>query len=331
MAKDKYSSGDGYMYVYLLSIVACVVVALVVALMVFGSGLFKKNDASKPVGNDTSSEASTLLDNDDTSDFHDTESEPSRFTQGSVDNSEVNNGLLVLVNSDNRYVFPEETDMLNLFSALKNLNGGKVDHSGSGLYMNSTSAKALKAMCEAFYNETGLTSGVLVYSAYLSYDKALAAGGADAAGASDYHTGNTVMLRTWPASVGKIGEGQFEWFTDNCYSYGFVLRYPEGKDDSTGFDAASADAKFRKGVFRYVGVCHAYYMYKNNLSLEEYLELIKQYTPENPLIIDVQNKSYEVYYQPMEDGLTSTVRVPTDSAYLISGNNTDGFIITITG
>lgn len=328
MAKDKYSSGDGYMYVYLLSIVACVVVALVVALMVFGSGLFKKNDTSKPAGNDTSSEASKLPENDDTSDYHGAESEPSRFTQGSVDNSEVNNGLLVLVNSDNRYVFPEETDMVNLYTALK---GSNVSQSGSGLYMNSTSAKALKAMCEAFYNETGLTGGVLVYSSYLSYEKALAAGGADAAGTSDYHTGNTVVLRAWPSTVGKMGEGQFEWFLDNCYSYGFVLRYPEGKDEITGVDADFADAKYRNGIFRYVGVCHAYYMYKNNLCLEEYLELIKQYTPEEPLIIDVQNKSYEVYYQPMEDGLTSTVSVPNDSAYLISGNNSDGFIITITG
>lgn len=321
MAKDKYSSGDGYMYVYLLSIVACVVVALVVALMVFGSGLFKKNDTSKPAGDDTSSEASTLPGNDDTSDFYSTESEPSRFTQGSVDNSEVNNGLLVLVNSDNRYVFPEETDMVNLYTALK---GSNVSQSGSGLYMNSTSAKALKAMCEAFYNETGLTSGVLVFSSYLSYEKALEAGGADAAGASDYHTGNTTKLMAWPSTVGKMGEGQFEWFLDNCYSYGFILRYPEGKDTVTGVPS-------EKGVFRYVGVCHAYYMYKYDLCLEEYLELIKQYTPENPLIIDVQNKSYEVYYQPMADGLTSTVSVPIDSAYLISGNNSDGFIITVTG
>ena len=48
MHKDKYSSGDGYMYVYLLSIVACVVVALVVALMIFGSGLFLNDSSVSP-------------------------------------------------------------------------------------------------------------------------------------------------------------------------------------------------------------------------------------------------------------------------------------------
>lgn len=316
MSKDKYSSGDGYMYVYLLSIVACVVVALVVALMVFGSGLFKKNNESQSVTGETSETSSTLSDDDTASGFSDPVSESSRFTQASVDNSVVNTGLLVLVNSDNHYVFPEDTDMLNLYASMK----GTVAFSGSGLYLNSTAAKALKSMCEAFYNEVGMTSGLLVHSAYLSYEKA----DADIAGASDYHTGNTVSLWAWPSSVGKMGEGKFSWFIDNCYSYGFVLRYPEGKEEITG-------NTYNKSVYRYVGVCHAYYMYKNNLCLEEYLELLKQYTPDEPLIIDVQNKSYEVYYQPMEDGLTSTVRIPAESAYLISGNNSDGFIITITG
>lgn len=320
MSRDKYSSGDGYMYVYLLSIVACVVVALVVALMVFGSGLFKTNNNSAPVGGDTSVQSPSEPDNDISED-NGNESEPSRFTLASVDNSEVNNGLLLLVNGDNRYVFPSETDMVNLYATLKDSN---VSFSGSGLYLNTTAAKSLKAMCEAFYTETGLNSGVLVHDAYISYDKVLEKEGADAAGASDYHTGNSARLMAWPSKVGVIGEGKFSWFLDNCYSYGFVLRYPEGKDALTGHAA-------HKGIYRYVGVCHAYYMYKNNLCLEEYLELLKQYTPEEPLIIDVQNKSYEVYYQPMEDGLTSAIYVPNDSAYLISGNNYDGFIVTVTG
>lgn len=320
MAKDKYSSGDGYMYVYLLSIVACIVVALVVALMVFGSGLFKNDDDPlPPIGGEMNS--NTSQSGGVTSEEDDISSEPSRFTQGSIDNAEVNNGLLVLVNSDNRYVFPEENDRVNLYAALK---GSNISFSGTGLYLNKTPANALKSMCQAFYNDTGLTTGVLVYSSYLSYEDASASDTPELAGASDYHTGNTVRLSVYPSHLGKMGQGQYEWFVDNCYSYGFIMRYPEGKEDIT-LNTGS------RSVFRYVGVCHAYYMYKNNLCLEEYLDLLKDYTPEEPLIIDVQNKSYEVYYQPMEDGLTSTINVPIDSNYLISGNNYDGFIITITG
>lgn len=326
MAKDKYSSGDGYMYVYLLSIVACVVVALVVALMVFGSGLFKKNNVSTPDPDESSEVSGEVSADDDTSRYEDVVSQPSRFTQGSVDNSVVSTGLLVLVDSNHKYVFPEEDDRVNLFSALK---GSNISFSGSGITMNSTAAKALKAMCEAFYSESGMDTGILVYNAYRSYDKVAELNGADAAGTSDFHTGNSVTLMSWPASLGEIGEGQFAWFTDNCYSYGFIQRFPADKEVITGY---KPNGTINRGVvYRYVGVCHAYYMYKNNLCLEEYLELLKQYTPENPLIIDVQNKSYEVYYQPMEDGLTSSVLIPIESAYLISGNNSDGFIITITG
>lgn len=314
MSRDKYSSGDGYMYVYLLSIVACVVVALVVALMVFGSGLFKKSETSAPADNDTSKEVSGVS-SDDNSDIYGTESEPSRFTQGSVDNVEVNNGLLILVNAENKYVSTEESDRLNMYTVLK---GSNVAQRNTKIYMNSTAAKAVRTMCEAFYAKSGLGSGLLVSDGYLALEEAAMPG------TSDYHTGNTVKLMAWPSTAGKMGEGQFEWFLDNCYSYGFILRYPEGKDAVTGVKGDS-------GVYRYVGVCHAYYMYKNNLSLEEYLELVKEYTPEEPLIIDVQNKSYEVYYQPMEDGLTTSIKVPIDSAYLISGNNSDGFVITVTG
>lgn len=325
MSKDKYSSGDGYMYVYLLSIVACVVVALVVALMVFGSGLFKKNNESNPVIGDTSETSSTV--SEDNTSYSDSDvSESSRFTQGSVDNAVVNTGLLLLVDSNHKYVFPEEDDRVNLFAALK---GSNISFSGSGITMNTTAAKALKAMCEAFYTEAGMDSGVLVYNAYRSYDKVAETDGADAAGTSDFHTGNSVTLMSWPASLGEIGEGRFAWFTENCYSYGFIQRFPADKESVTGYPP---NGTINRGVvYRYVGVCHAYYMYKNNLCLEEYLELLKQYTHENPLIIDVQNKSYEVYYQPMEDGLTSSINIPIESAYLISGNNSDGFIVTITG
>ena len=319
MHKDKYSSGDGYMYVYLLSIVACVVVAIVVALMIFGSGLFL-NDSSvspaPPVVNTSGSQSGADV-SSETSEV----SGPSRFSSCTVDNSEVNVGLLLLVNSDNRYVFPEENETVSLYSLLKN---SSVSLSGTSVRLNSTAANALKSMCEAFYSESGLTTGIMVYNGYYSYDTVADKDGADAAGASDYHIGNTARLMVYPTKLGKIGVGDFEWFIHNCYSYGFILRYPADKSDLTGNEGSL-------GVYRYVGVCHAYYMYKNNLCLEEYLELLKQYTPENPLIIDVQNKSYEVYYQAMEDGLSSAVQVPADGSYIISGNNCDGFIITVTG
>ncbi len=57
------------------------------------------------------------------------------------------------------------------------------------------------------------------------------------------------------------------WLTDNCYKYGFIVRYPADKTDSTGVSA-------ELWHFRYVGVEAATFMHDNNLSLEEFYELL---------------------------------------------------------
>lgn len=54
-----------------------------------------------------------------------------------------------------------------------------------------------------------------------------------------------------------------EWVKNNMHRFGFVLRYPEGKEDVTGFKA-------NQHIFRYVGVEDAQYMFENNLTMEEY-------------------------------------------------------------
>ena len=51
--------------------------------------------------------------------------------------------------------------------------------------------------------------------------------------------------------------------------YGFVLRFPKGKMESTGVD-------YEDWHFRYVGKESAKYMTENNLSLEEYIALLKE-------------------------------------------------------
>ena len=53
--------------------------------------------------------------------------------------------------------------------------------------------------------------------------------------------------------------------------YGFVLRYPDGKSNITGVN-------FENWHFRYVGKKSAEYMTKHDLTLEEYLALLKEET-----------------------------------------------------
>ncbi len=61
-----------------------------------------------------------------------------------------------------------------------------------------------------------------------------------------------------------------KWLKDNCYKYGFIIRYPEDKEDITGY-------KYESWHIRYVGRELAEYLYKNNLTLEEYFGIKSEY------------------------------------------------------
>ena len=56
---------------------------------------------------------------------------------------------------------------------------------------------------------------------------------------------------------------EYEWLKDNAYKYGFIQRYPEGKEYITGFI-------FESWHYRYVGYDIAKYIYENNITYEEY-------------------------------------------------------------
>lgn len=57
-----------------------------------------------------------------------------------------------------------------------------------------------------------------------------------------------------------------EWLKNNCHKYGFILRYPEGKEWKTGF-------MYESWHFRYIGKEHSKNFENSNLTLEEYLEV----------------------------------------------------------
>ena len=53
---------------------------------------------------------------------------------------------------------------------------------------------------------------------------------------------------------------------DNSYKYGFILRYPEGREEEFGYSSESWH-------YRYVGEEIAKYIYENNLIYDEYYAL----------------------------------------------------------
>jgi len=57
---------------------------------------------------------------------------------------------------------------------------------------------------------------------------------------------------------------EYKWLIENSYKYGFILRYPEEKENITGY-------KYEPWHFRFVGEDIAEFLYKNKLTLEEYI------------------------------------------------------------
>ncbi len=110
------------------------------------------------------------------------------------------------------------------------------------------------------------------------------------------------------------------WILQNCHNYGFINRFPENKTDIT-------DTEYSPYHFRYVGIPHAMIMTENNMCLEEYIEYLKEYSFENPLVYTVDNTEYSIYYSKATVPST-TVYIPENAEYEISGNNYDGYIVS---
>lgn len=56
---------------------------------------------------------------------------------------------------------------------------------------------------------------------------------------------------------------EFKWMKENAHKYGFILRYPKGKENITGF-------KYEPWHYRYVGLIASTKIYEENITLEEY-------------------------------------------------------------
>lgn len=247
---------------------------------------------------------------------------------------DIHNGPLILVNENNKYIFSAEKekeliildDLKNDYYSIKSLD----------FKMNSMAAKAFNSMMSGFYQEYSDKS-IMISCAFISesrqnvmYNQALDNSlTVSKGGYSEHQTGLAVDISTCSSNGNVIKFnpiGKYEWIKKNCDKYGFIRRYIDSKSSVTGISGHGDH-------FRYVGIPHAYYMTENNLTLEEYITELKNYSyGQNTLNISCYSKDYEVYYikakSDNEDGNVD-VYVPCVNNYTISGNNIDGFIITV--
>lgn len=110
-----------------------------------------------------------------------------------------------------------------------------------------------------------------IYNNYVKMDGQASADTYSArAGYSEHQTGLAIDLNTIDSSFENTDESN--WLKENCYKYGFIIRYPKGKEDITGY-------MYEPWHIRYIGKELAQKLYNNGnwITLEEYYGIDSKY------------------------------------------------------
>ena len=173
-----------------------------------------------------------------------------------------NTDLLVLVNKyhklDKNYV-PSELE--------------KVSY-GSGK-LKKEARIAFDSMCLAaekedinIYGGSGYRSynyQLNLYNRYAALDgKTVADTYSARAGYSEHQTGLAMDILNGKRNYIDKEDKEYTWLINNSYKFGFILRYPEGKEKITGY-------MYEPWHYRYVGVELATELNKLNITYEEYI------------------------------------------------------------
>lgn len=258
---------------------------------------------------------------------------PTDYTETEIKSDMVYKGALMLVNSS----YECKVNGINLMNINEKISPKTFTLSNYNIEINDVVISSISNMLGDFYNLKG-ENDISMSCGYRSkelqqeiYNNSVEENGEAYAkkyvqvpGYSEHQTGYAFDLAIVKDGITSEynGEGDFKWINENCARYGLIVRYNADKVNLTGISN-------EQWHFRYVGVPHAMYMTQNNLCLEEYIEKLRGRTVEAPLVInDAQMNTYLVYYYKATGDVTK-VPVPKDKSFEISGNNKDGFIVTV--
>lgn len=131
------------------------------------------------------------------------------------------------------------------------------DAQREGLNFSICSAYRSYALQESLYNNSLAVNGQEYTETMFAYP-----------GKSEHHTGYAIDITSasmnWGLSQDFADYPDGAWITRHCAEYGFILRYPQGKEDITGY-------VYEPWHIRYVGADIAKYITEHQLTLEEYL------------------------------------------------------------
>lgn len=219
-------------------------------------------------------------------------------------------GDLILINKDSKL----QQDPTNLTTIPKDLTQNVLIDSEYKIQQNLI--EPLKQMFEAaqedgihhFKINSAYRSGKLQQQLY----KQKGAEYALPSGSSEHQTGLSIDIGSTQGTMDKTMEGK--WLEERATDFGFILRYPENKVDITGI-------AFEPWHFRYVGLPHSVMMKQKDMSLEEYINFLKD---EKDYTTEVEGVKYFVQYVKN----TNQAKIPDTAKFVVSGDNLDGFIIT---
>ena len=162
-----------------------------------------------------------------------------------------------------------------------------VKKTSSAVLMRAEAARALEELFAAAREDKITLTAVSGYRSYQTqraiYQRRKRAAGqahvnrfVAVPGASEHQLGlamdvNRVNAAGLKASFGKTKEGI--WLAENCWRFGFILRYQQEWEDVTGYG-------YEPWHIRYVGAEHALRIRELNIPFEEYIEALRRLNEE---------------------------------------------------
>ncbi|MDD6223626.1 MAG: M15 family metallopeptidase [bacterium] len=182
--------------------------------------------------------------------------------------ADVSKGHLVLVNKyfqlEKGYYYGE---LVTLNSNYDNKNGSKLSKDAYLAFSQLVDA----AEKEGYHIRNNSAYRTFDYQSYLytNYKNQRGSDWADQWSARAGHSEHQTGLALDVGIKSSYALGQFEyseefgWMKDHAHQYGFILRYPKGKEYITGYS-------YEPWHYRYVGVDVATYIYEHDITFEEY-------------------------------------------------------------
>lgn len=197
--------------------------------------------------------------------------------------AEIDDDYLLLANSVSPLTKDYEPDDLRNLIARRddddgnNLTGGMYLASGGVKMLRKAALNALGQLLSGAEDEGVILFVRTAYRSYAEQEKLYSRAeqrgetkDVQKPGECDYQTGLAVMLVGREQRGGALEESfaataEGQWLQKNAARYGFIFRYPEGKQDVTGY-------AWEPWHLRYVGIGVAEYIQQNNLTLEEFVQ-----------------------------------------------------------